>query len=196
MKRTITIVLALCCIIVTSCSGPNSVAEKALKLVGRGTFVPSIADRYMGNEATSTFGLFTDYDKIFSSALIHTDEAKYFLKYGVYKKTPRLAFFDFSDIMFSRFSLISKDEISYDVRDITDYSMYKGLTEEAIQRLKNACRHRYTEYQETGSIGTWLVAKNVPAYLFRYNIENKHVIAITVLKLPDKGYRVCSFMVE
>lgn len=179
-----------------SCSSPTGVAEKALKLAGRGTFVPTAIDRYLGNDNMATVGLFTDYDDIFDSALIHSDEAEFFLKYGYFKETPRRAYFDFSDIMFSNYQLIKQSEISYDVRSIMDFSKMDGLTGDALQSLKDAYKHLNEEYKESGSISTWLEGKDVPAYILRYNLDNKYIANITVLKLPREGYRVCSFIIE
>lgn len=183
-------------ILTVSCSGPTNVAEKALKLAGRGTFVPTTIDKYLGSDNMATIGLFTDHDDIFDSALIHTDEAEFFLKYGYFKETPRRAYFDFSDIMFSKYQLIKQDEVAYDVRNIMDFSKMEGLTDEAIQSLKDAYKHLNEEYQEQGSIATWLEGKGVPAYIMRYNLDNRYIANIIVLKLPKEGYRVCSFVVE
>lgn len=198
MKRVFAYIAAFLVGISTllSCSGPTGIAEKALKLAGRGTFVPSSIDIYLGNDDMATIGLFTDYDDIFNSALIHNDEAEFFLKYGYYKETPQRAYFDFSNIMFSQFQLIKQDEISYDVRNIMDFSKMEGLTGDALQRLKDAYKHLHDEYQENGHISTWLEGKNVPAFILRYNLDNRHIAEITVLKLADEGYRVCSFIVE
>lgn len=179
-----------------SCSGPTSVAEKALELAGRGTFVPTTIDRYLGSDNMATIGLFTDYDNIFNSALIHSDEADFFLKYGYIKETPRRSYFDFSDILFSNYRLIKQEKIAYDVRNIIDFSKMEGLSVEAIQTLKDAYKSLKEDYQEQGPIATWLEGKDVPAYIMRYNLDNRCLAKIIVLKLPEEGYRVCSFRIE
>lgn len=190
------IVLTIGILFCVSCSSPTSVAEKALKLVGRGTFVSTSIDRYLGGDNMATIGLFTDHDDIFDSALIHTDEAEFFLKYGYFKESPRRAYFDFSDIMFSSYQLIKQDKITYDVRNITDFSEFEGLTGDAIQSFKDAYKHLYEDYKEHNGIATWIVAKDVPAYIMRYNLDDRYIADITVLKLPKEGYRVCSFIIE
>ena len=198
MKRILGLIISLGIGIsfLLSCSSPTTVAEKALKLAGRGTFVPTAIDKYMGNEKLATVGLFTDYDNVFNSAFIHNDEAEFFLKNGFFKETPRRSYFYFSDIMFSKYQLIKKKESSYDIRMIMDFSKYDGLTDSALRSLKDSYKHLHDEYKENGSISTWLVGKSIPAYIMRYNLDNKYIAEITVLKLPDDGYRVCSFIVE
>lgn len=198
MRRLFTFisVLGICTSSLLSCSSPTGVAEKALRLVGRGTFVPTAIDRYLGDDVMATIGLFTEYGDIFDNALIHNDEAEFFLQHGYYEKTPQKAFFDFSNIMFSNYQLIKQQEISYDIRNIMDFSQMDGLTEDANQRLKQAYKTLYDEYKENGPFSTWLEGKDIPAYLLRYNLENKYIANITVLKLPDDGYRVCSFTIE
>ncbi len=188
-------VLIFCLISIVSCSSPTSVAEKALKLVGRGTFVPDIAEKYLDIESLNAIKLFTDYGTVFDNSLIYTEEAEHFIKYNFYKKIQQNSFFYFSDIMFSKYSLISKERINYDIKGIIDYSTM-GLSNEAINNLKEAYKNLNDEYQENGSFATWTESRDVPAYRLRYNIENKHIADITVLKLPKKGYRVCSFYIE
>lgn len=73
---------------------------------------------------------------------------------------------------------------------------FDGLDGEALQRLKDAYKYLNDEYKECGSISTWLEGKDVPAYILRYNLDNRHIADITVLKLPEKGFRVCSFIIE
>ena len=74
-----TTVLVFGLISIVSCSSPTSVAEKALKLVGLGTFVPDVVEKHFGWDSYNTLSLFTDYDNIFDNALIDTDEADHFL---------------------------------------------------------------------------------------------------------------------
>ena len=119
---------------------------------------------------------------MFDNSLIYTEEAEHFIKYNFYKKIQQNSFF-FSDIMFSKYSLISKERINYDIKGIIDYSTM-GLSNEAINNLKEAYKNLNDEYQENGSFATWTESKN------------KHIADITVLKLPKKGYRVCSFYIE
>lgn len=190
-----TTVLVFGLISIVSCSSPTSVAEKALKLVGRGTFVPDIAEKYLDRESLNTIKLFSDYGTVFDNSLIYTEEAEHFLKYNYYKKIPQNTLFYFSDIMFSKYSLISKERINYDIKGIIDYSTM-GLSNEAINNLKEAYKNLNDEYQENGSFATWTESKDVPTYRLRYNIENKHIAEITVLKIPEKGYRVCAFYIE
>ena len=86
-------VLIFCLISIVSCSGPTSVAEKALKLVGRGTFVQDIAEKYLDIESLNAIKLFTDYGTVFDNSLIYTEEAEHFIKYNFYKKIQQNSFF-------------------------------------------------------------------------------------------------------
>lgn len=186
-----TTVLVFGLISIVSCSSPTSVAEKALKLVGLGTFVPDVVEKHFGWDSYNTLSLFTDYDNIFDNALIDTDEADHFLEYGDLKETPPKVFFNFSYIMFTKWTLISKDDFNMDIRNIQDYSKYPK-TESEIEFFKSI----YDDYQLNGQIATWIEGKDIKAYSLRYNIENKHIAEITVLKIPEKGYRVCAFYIE
>ncbi len=93
--------------------------------------------------------------------------------------------------MFTKWTLISKDDFKYDIRNIQDYSKYPK-TESEIEFFKSI----YDDYQLNGHIATWIEGKDIKAYRLRYNIENTHIADITVLKLPEKGYRICSFYIE
>lgn len=186
--------LAITCLV--SCSSPTRVAENALSLVGRGTFVSSAIERQLGLEPLSTIGIFTEYGNTFDSALIRDSEANYFLAHGYTKEIPISSFFYFSDVMFSKFKLISMEELSFDLRSMTDYSKFEGLTSSSIQRMKHADRNIHNDYKEQGEIATWTRAQDVPAYFLKYNLDNKYIAEITVLDLPNEGYRVCSVLIE
>ncbi|MBQ7421625.1 MAG: hypothetical protein IJV27_05765 [Prevotella sp.] len=184
-------------LLIASCSSPKSVADKALKLVGLGTFAPSDVDRYLGHSyGFETLKLFTDYDDIFDNALIDTDEALNFRKYGSYKETSKTSFFYFKNAVFEKWELVKEDELSYDLYGITDYSRLGDLSPEAIKSMKDYESISHADYQESGNITTYLVAKDVPAKILRYKLDNKFFANLTVIKVPDVGYRVCAFRIE
>ena len=180
-----------------SCSSPNSVADKALKLVGLGTFAPSDVDRYLGHSyGFETIKLFTDYDDIFDNALIDTDEALNFRKYGTYKETNRAGFFYFSNAVFEKWELVKEDELTYDLYGITDYSRLGDLSPEVLKGMKDYESRSHEDFKESGNITTYLVAKDAPAKILRYKLDNKFFANLTVIKVPDVGYRVCAFRIE
>ena len=87
MRTTRIILFTLLAVLtISSCSKPTTVAQKALKIAGKGTFVPSSYDISIGREPLSVIGLFVDYDEIFSSALIRSNEAEAIIKTGKYKE--------------------------------------------------------------------------------------------------------------
>ena len=191
------IALGASLLFIASCSSPNSVANKALKLVGLGTFAPSDVDRYLGySYGFETINLFTDYNDIFDNALIDTDKALYFRKYGSYKETSKTAFFYFSNAIFEKWELVKEEEISYDLYGITDYSRHGDLSPEAIKAMKDYLSSSHADYKESGNIITYLVAKDAPAKILRYKLDNKFFANLTVIKVPDVGYRVCAFRIE
>lgn len=198
MKKHLSCIIGigLALVSMVSCSSSSSVAEKALKLVGVGTFVPDAVDRYLGGENLAYMSLFTDYDDIFDSALIRNAEAEDFLKCGVYREVAWKSYFNFSSVMFSDYKLISKEDFKYVLHGIRDYSKYDGLTKEAIESIKKDDSYVHEEYQEKGDIATWVEAKDVPACFLKYNLDNKHIATIIVLNLPDEGWRVCGFTID
>ncbi len=184
-------------LLIASCSSPNSVADKALKVVGLGTFAPSDVDRYLGNSyGSEILSLFTDYDDIFDNALIERDEAQNFRKYGFYRRAERSNFFYFSNAIFEKWELVKEDDISYDLYTLVDYSQFEGVDENTIKSLRDYARNNHEDYQESGLVSTWMVAKNVPAKLLRYKLDNRFFANLTVINVPEKGYRVCAFRIE
>lgn len=184
-------------LLAASCSSSTSVANKALKLVGLGTFAPSDVDRYLGHSyGFETMKLFTDYDDVFDNALIDTDEALNFRKYGSYKETSKTAFFYFSNAVFEKWELVKEDELTYDLYGITDYSRLGDLSPEVIKGMKDYQSRSHEDFKELGDITTYLVAKDAPAKILRYKLDNKFFANLTVINVPDKGYRVCAFRIE
>lgn len=184
-------------LLMASCSSSNSVADKALKLVGLGTFAPSDTDRYLGHSyGSETLSLFSDYGEIFDNILLRTEEATNFRKYGVYMESSRNSFFYFSNAVFEKWELVKEDLVSYDLYGCVDYSKMAGLNEEGIKSMKESYMRMYSDYQESNSVATWLVAKDVPARVLRYKLDNKLFASLTLIGVPGKGSRVCAFRIE
>lgn len=181
-----------------SCSSPTSVAEKALKIVGRGTFVPTDVDRYVGTTPSAVIQLTSKYGDVFDRALQKKYEAEEVRKNGVYKEYPTIVVFDFSDVLFDKYELISKDDITTDLYGIDNFAKMKegGLEDSFIEKSKEINKKLYKDYQEIADCGTWLIEKDVPMYILRYKLDNRYIANISVVKCPDKGYRVCAFRIE
>ena len=200
MKRFRSLIV-FCSIILptlSSCSSPTSVAEKALKVVGRGTFVPTDVDRYVGIEPRAIILLTSDYGDIFDDALRKSQEAEDFRENGYYKESKRSAFFNFSDVLFEKFELISKEEITTDLYGINNYALMRegGIDERVIEQSREVNERFYKDYQENNDCGTWLIEKDVPMYILRYKLDNQYIANISVVKCPDAGFRVCAFRIE
>lgn len=183
---------ALACLV--SCNSPTSVAEKALEIVGRGTFVPTDIDRYAGIEPRAVIMLTTDYGNIFDNALRYNYEALDFRKTGTYKEH---RVFYFSDVLFEKYELISKEDISITLYGIDNYARWResGTNEDLIMSFKEVHKMQQ-DYQESGDFGTWIVEQNVPMSILRYKLDNRYIANISVLKCPNTGYRVCAFRIE
>lgn len=85
-----------------------TVAHEALRLVGKGTFVPSSYELASDREPLNVTSMFLFHDKIFSRDLINSNEAEYIIKNGSFKTCDEKTFFDFSNIMFDKAKLIDK----------------------------------------------------------------------------------------
>lgn len=192
--------IVFCSIIfaLSSCSTPTSVAEKALKVVGKGTFVPTDVERYVGIESSALISLTSDYGDIFDNALRRSQEAEDFRENGFFNEAKRSAFFNFSNVLFDRFELISKEESTTDLYGINNYAKMREdeIDEGVIEKSKEVNKRLYQDYQENDECGTWLIEKNVPLYTLRYKLDNRYIANISVVKCPDKGFRVCAFRIE
>lgn len=189
-------------ICLSSCNTPTSVAEKALKLIGLGTFAPTDVDRYAGTEPYAVIMLTSDYGKIFDNSLIKNSEAEFAREHGYYKETPRTAYFNFSDVLFEKYEFIGKEEITTDLYSISNYTSYPRLRNSDLDKKLVESMISIDRRKEDfllsgdGECGTWLEEKNVPWIILRYKLDNKYIANLSVLKVPDKGYRVCAFRLE
>lgn len=194
-------VVLLCGILFLCSCSPSHVAEKALRLVKDGTFFISPTDRFTNNGEFIRAGLLF-YDKIFNSAMVMDDDVAYFLKTGKYVRNTiaESSWFDgVCDILFSNYTLIDKTKISFDLRRMDDYngSLYDNYDDsETIVKAIKSVRSQLKDYQEVGTVATWVDAEDVPGYHFRYNLDNKYIAHIIVLKIPSEGNRVCAFFIE
>lgn len=183
----------------TSCTTPTSVAEKALNKIGLGTFASSDLEKQLGIEPLAVIMLTTNYGDIFDEALQKSSEAEFAREKGYHRKTETTSYFDFSNILFDRFELISKEELTRDLYGISDYKSLResDLDKDIIESMIKLDEGRKGyELSGDGDCGTWLEAENVPWIVLRYKLDNRYIANMSVLKLPKKGYRVCSFSVD
>lgn len=193
-KSIIALALSVFVLLFASCDSPTAVSEKALKVVGKGTFSKSMVDKIANTKPLAVISMFTDYGNIFDGALEETEEALNYRKTGVYKDYSDVMF-DFSDVLFERFELIDKTDYSTDcVYDIFRYTGYVNgnIDDNALRDIFS----KHEDYQETNNIGTWLDAKDLPTYSLRYKLDNKFIAYIITVKIPHEGWRVCSFRIE
>ena len=185
MKKVL--LFLLCLVLIQSCSSPESVSEKALHLIGLGTFTEQIR----GIRSIEEIEMFSKYDKVFTNALMKSEAADTYRKKGYLEEEDTRAYFPLS-LLFDRVELISKEESSIDLFGYTDFSKEKDyLPEDTIERLKNAYKNTYFDYEERDDIATYRITKKqTPFYILRYKIDNKEIATVLVVKVPDEGCRV------
>lgn len=190
MKKVFLILVSI--ILIQSCSSPESISEKALHLIGLGTFIEQI----QGIRSMEEISMFSKYDKVFTDALIKSEIAETYRTKGYLQKEEKRDYFPLS-MLFDKVELISKEESSVDLYGYSDYSKPEGLTEDAIERIRNANKHLYNEYEEIDNIATYKISnKGTPFYTLRYKIDNRYTATVFVVKVPEEGYRVGGVYIE
>lgn len=191
MKKVFLILVSI--ILIQSCSSPESISEKALHLIGLGTF----REQIQGIRSVEEISMFSKYDKVFTDALIKSEIADTYRTKGYLQEEEKRDYFPLS-MLFDKVELISKEESSVDLYGYSDYSKLEGLlTEDAIDRIRNANKHIYNEYEEIDNIATYKISnKETPFYTLRYKIDNRYTATVFVVKVPEEGYRVGGVFIE
>ena len=180
----------LCFAILTSCSSPERVAEKALKDFGNGLFTADII-----SPSIEKINMFRDHGEVYSRFLIGSDEAESILDLG-YKKDLNIDSYFMTDILFNDCVLVSKKEIT-----TTKYG-YSLLGEDdpilnpsTIQQLKDYNRENPNFYKE---VNDYFLFKydDVPLCELKYKLDNKYLATVIVIQVPDVGYRVCAVWIH
>lgn len=176
--------------ILTSCSSPERVAEKALKDFGNGLFASNI----VGFSIEKNF-MFLDHGDVYSDFLIESNEAENILNFGHKKDLDKDSYF-MTDILFDDYILVSKEEYTRTLYDIAFISEKDSLlSSETIELLKEYDREKTNFYKE---VNDYFLFKydDIPYYVLKYKLDNKYLATIIVIKVPDKGYRVCAVWIH
>ena len=191
MKKVILIVLSIA--LLQACTSPESVSKKALRLIGLGTF----KEHVQGIKSAEEITMFSDYNKVFTDALISSDVAEAYRTIGYLKDKETRDYFVLSQL-FDNFEFVSKEESYCELYGYTNYSeLTEILTEKVIERLKKADSRLYYDCEEKNNITTYRISKNeTPLYILRYKIDNKQIAAVIVVDVPKKGCRVGGFYFE
>ena len=172
----------LVCIIITACSSPESVAEKALREIGDGKYKTGVYGKEFLNE------------DLFTYALLENDYGESFSKYGGIsgelkdRGELRDIFFK-TDYLFDKIKLIDQKEYR---TDIYGFDRKYGDDDETFDILKKYLPDVYDGFRCNDYVMAWLKYKSIPKYILRYKVDNKAILNVIVLKLPKEGYRVAS----
>lgn len=203
MKKIITI---LCVAFISiSCSTPQSIAEKALDLVGSGTFY--------GQFNSEHIFIFSKYEDIFNNCIVKNSEAEYIRENGDISNTIKDENHFKLNILFNTHELISCDKSNislYDYYDCSPQREYENMNkygtgevkytiEEATalcKTIKDTILSSYSDCVEINEYLTFLKHKDIPFFHLRYKIDNTFIAHIYVVRIPKEGYRVCGLFFE
>ncbi len=179
--------ITLCLAILTSCSSPERVAEKALNDIGSGLF----AEGRVGISSEKLF-MFTNHSDIYSQCLIISDDVEDFLENGVIAGSIDSDSYFMTEVLFDNYELVSKKEY---LSDLYSYSNYQEENENIDKMMREYKRGLKNSYKE---IDNYFIFKdeNVPCCELRYKLDNKYIATIIVIKIPDVGYRVCAVWID
>ena len=170
---------------------PESVADKALT---------EISNELLSGEPCSTKG--------FSLALVHNDLAKALINGEDFPDNSFDKYFQF-DKPFFRWELIDVNEFPIDLYRIRDFTVKGGNIEH--DAILDIYKREGGEYNGeklckiTETAAAILEHKDTPMYLLRYKIDSRHVAfvgdeyriaTVGVIKHPESGYKVVSFVWE
>lgn len=203
MKRLLTLVV--CCISFISCSTPQSVAEKALDLVGLGTFYGSF-----NNEEIF---IFSKYGHLFDNCLIKNAQVEFLRNNGSMSNSIKDEQYFQVKTMFNTYELVSCDKYEMSLynyincspkRELDNLIRYSGegvkyTIDDAIKickNIKDAILELHSDFIEIDEYLTYLEYKDIPFYELKYKIDNQSIAHMYILKIPEKGYRVCRLWFE
>lgn len=203
MKRLLTLIV--CCISLVSCNTPQTVAEKALDLVGSGLFYGSF-----NNEEIF---IFSKYGRIFDDCLGTNAQVEFLRTNGSMSNSIKDEQYFQVKTMFNTYELISCEKYDKSLynyincspqRELENLNKYgTGETEYTLKdasnlctNIKNAILNLYSDFIEIDEYLTYLKYKDVPFHILKYKIDNQRIATIYVLKIPEKGHRVCGLFFE
>lgn len=191
MKIKLAIFFVLLLVSCKSAETPESVADSALR---------EISNELLGGKPCST--------KDFSMALMNNDLAQAFISGSDLPTNPFEKYFQLNK-PFSRWELIDVSERAINLYRIWDFTVKGGNIEhDAILDIYKKEGGEYNgeklcKITETAAV--ILEHKSIPMYLLRYKIDSRHVdfvgdeyrvATVGVIKHPEEGYKVVSFMWE
>lgn len=201
MKRLLTHIM--CCVAFLSCNTPQSVAEKALDLVGSGLFY--------GSFNHEKIIMFSKYKDIFNDCLYRNAQVEFLRKNNhISESANRDDYFQIAT-MFDNYELISSNESKIQLYNYIDCSPQRelenlnkyGTIKFTIEQVEDLCnsqkKYILGEYSDCITIDeyiTYLEYKDIPYYILKYKIDNKNILTVYVIKIPKLGYRVCGLWVE
>lgn len=175
-------ILFLILYLISSCSTPESIAEKALKEIGCGKY------------KSDSLGLGFEKLKMFDNTLYSNCEMEnYYAKNG-YKADLGDVYFQ-TERLFDNYKFIDKKETKIDL-----YNHILLRTNNSNDSLFK--HHAILAYQDKpkfkldSSSCQYLEYENVIRYDLRYKIENKYILNIHVIDHPKYGLKVSSFIYE
>lgn len=193
MKRNFILLFTMLTLIFCGCSEDHT-ANIAMKELGSGKYAEGngfnlekfemfSGSLYSDAEADNLFAETGEYDREYENFLINTD------------------------MLFSKFEKVSKNEIKVDLYGYEEKPKQKDSKENykndlnVYNILKDINRGNYKEIKtyidtvnndvETGY--SFLKFKDVPMYIYRYKIDDIYLADMHVIKHPDDGYRVTYF---
>lgn len=196
MKIRISIIVALLLCILSSCSSPESVAESALQKIGDGRYSEPIAgdlkftrELVEGNE--------------FSLALVNSFKVESFIEGKEVLQNLEKIYFQKGRI-FENWKLIEKEEFSTNLYNMQERYQLHSLYEEneTYAKTDSILFFKAIEYNkdkivmQTETAVAYIEEENVPLYSLRYKVDGAHIVSIGVIKHPEHGYKVVSFMWE
>lgn len=195
MKIKLSIILALL-ICLVSCDSAESVAESALQKLGDGRYSePVVGDLKFTRELVE--------GNEFSMALVENAKAQSFIEGEEISQNLDKAYFQ-KDQIFDNWRLIEKQETTIDLYELRErYQMrflYEDNDNEAeldslmffniIELYKDKIK------KQTETAVAYIVEKDVPLYFLRYKVDGSSIVKLGVIKHPEHGYKVVSFMWE
>lgn len=195
MKTTTKLLLFATSFLFFGCNPAENFANKVIQQIGDGKYVSVTYNGY----SSKALDILGKYNDTFDFAEIHNEEI-------MENKTidNEESYFQ-TDFMFDSFKLIESTESTIDLygKDIdsrfvnklsdSDEKKYEKIRKEDVTKNHKA----YKVINDTTY--TYIETENVPKFIFRYKLKrnNTSVVArMSVIKVPEKGYRVTSFFIE
>lgn len=184
----------------SSCSSPESVAEKALKEIGSGKYKKSL-----GIISTEKLTLFNQPNSVFERYEIKNCEAVDFgrVKYHANRVKYHANLVDIyfqTETLFERYQLIDKKQTQVGLYFYFEMPDPESMSEE--EQKANLIVYKYyldlfkdnPTLEYTDNRIKAIEYNNVSKYILTYKLDNKYITEISVIKHPKDGLKVTSFI--